>query len=159
MSERFDFQGLHKCPSFCYIDIHRHEECVVVIATNPQDNEEGAGTSVTNYAEHIATEVCKSYDIPQDKLVWIEHYDYRNRSYRRTQEETWDLVSFKRERTPIRGYWDYPSNEMVFTSPKWQPLTVEQKDRIVDGDLSVFKELKPPVRDTLSTVYFSVTGK
>ena len=147
MSEHFDFQGVHKTPSFCYIEVYRHEDCVVVIATNPDYDEEGAGTSVTNYAEHIATEVCKAYEIPQDKLVWIEHYD-RKRSYLRTPSETWDLVSFKREKTPVRGYWEYPSGAMVFTSPKWQALTEEQKTRLVDGDLSVFKELKPPVPDT-----------
>ena len=63
---------------------------------------------------------------------------------------TW--VSFKRERTPVRGYWDTPSGQLVFTSPKWQHLTVDQKDRLVAGDLTVFKELKAPVRDT----YFEV---
>ena len=147
MAERFDYQGLHKTPSFCYIDIHKHENCTVVIATEPDYDEEDAGTSVTNYAEHIATEICKAHEIPMLKLVWIEHYDHQS-FHSRDREETWDLVLFKRERTPVRGYWDYPSGEMVFTSPKWQHLTVEQKDRLVAGDLTVFKELKPPTRDT-----------
>ena len=147
MSERFDYEGYHKIPSFCYIDIHKNEKFTVVVATEPDYDEEGAGASVTNRAEHIATEVCKKYDIPQEKLVWIEHYDYRDDSVG-DREETWDLVSFNSERTPIRGYWDYPRGEMVFTSPKWQHLSVEQKDRLVAGDLTVFKELKPPVRDT-----------
>ena len=102
---------------------------------------------MTNYAEHIATEVCKQYEIPMLKLVWIEHYDRTKFKYDDEHEETWDLCSFTRERTPVRGYWDYPSGEMVFTSPKWQHLSVEQKDRLVEGDLTVFKELKPPTRD------------
>ena len=147
MSERFDYKGYHGTPSFCYLDVHRHKKCTVVIATEPDYDEEGAGTSVTNMAEHIATEVCKAYDIPQEKLVWIEHYDRTKYKYGDEQAETWDLVSFSREKTPVRGYWDYPSGEMVFISPKWQHLTVEQKDCLVAGDLEVFKELKPPVRD------------
>ena len=138
MSERFDYEGYHKCKSHCLIEIHKHEKCTVVIATEADDNE---GTSVTNMAEHIATEVCKAHEIPMLQLVWIEHYSHE--SFRsRDRDETWDLATFKRERTPVRGYWDYPSGQMVFTSPKWQPLTVAQKDRLVAGDLTVFKELK-----------------
>ena len=146
MAERFGYKGYGSIPSFCYIDIHRTENFTVVIATEPDYDEEGAGTSVTNYAEHIATEVCKQYNIPQEKLVWIEHYD-RKRTTLREARETWDLCAFKRERTPVRGYWDYPSGDMVFTSTKWQPLTVERKNRLIAGDMTVFKELKPPVRD------------
>ena len=146
MSERFDYEGYHKIPSFCYIEIHNHENCTVVIATEPDYDEDGAGTSVTNRAEHIATEVCKHYDIPQDKLVWIEHYDRKGYASD-DRDETWDLCTFKREKTPTRDYWDYPRGEMVFTSPKWQPLTPEQKDRLVAGDLEVYKELAPIARN------------
>ena len=146
MDKRFDYEGYHKIPSFCYIDIHENKDFTVVIATEPHHDEEGAGTSVTNCAEHIATEVCKKFDIPMEKLIWIEHYG-RESFHSRDREETWDLVSFKREQAPVRGFWDYPRGEMVFTSPKWQPLTVEQKDRFVDGDFTVFRELKAPVRD------------
>lgn len=142
MSERFDYEGYHKIPSFCYIDIHKNDNFTVIIATEPDYDEEGAGTSVTNRAEHIATEVCKQYEIPQEKLAWIEHYDRSKFELNDEHEETWDLVSFSRQKTPTRDYWDYPRGEMVFTSPKWQHLTEEQKDRLVAGDLGVFKELK-----------------
>ena len=147
MAERFNYEGYQKISSFCYISIHRNENYTVVIATEPDYDEEGSGTSVTNRAEHIATEVCKRYAIPQDTLVWIEHYDRTKFKYD-DEQETWDLVSFNREKTPIRGYWEYPRGERVFISPKWQPLTAAQKDRLIAGDLTVFKELKPPVRDT-----------
>ena len=148
MSERFDYEGIQKTPSFCYLDIHKTENFTVVIATEPDYDEEGSGTSVTNWAEHIATEVCKAHEIPMLKLVFIEHYDRTKYKYDDEHAETWDLVSFSRERTPVRGYWDYPRGEMVFTSPKWQHLTEAQKDRLIQGDRTVFKELKPPVRDT-----------
>ena len=42
MSERFDYEGLHKTPSFSYLDIHRNEKCTVVIATEPDYHEEGS---------------------------------------------------------------------------------------------------------------------
>ena len=64
MAERFDYEGYHKCESHCLIEIHKHEKCTLVIATEADDN---PGTSVTNMAEHIATEVCKQYEIPMLK--------------------------------------------------------------------------------------------
>ena len=147
MSERFDYEGFHKIPSFCYVEIHKNENFTVVVATEPDYDEEGAGTSITNRAEFIATEVCKQYEIPQEKLVWIEHYEHKS-FHSRDREETWDLVAFNSKTTPVTGYWEYPRGETVFTSPKWQALTPERKDRLIQGDLTVFKELKPPVRDT-----------
>ena len=145
MAERFDYKGYHGCESHCLIDLYRHpNDLTVVVATEPDYDVEDSGTSVTNAAEHIATEVCKQYNIPMLKLVFIEHYDYQS-FHSRGREETWDLVTFTRERAPVRGHWDYPRGEMVFTTAKWQPLSVEQKDRLIAGDLSVFKELKAPV--------------
>lgn len=142
--ERFDYEGYHKIPSFCFIEIYAHEKVTVVIATEPDYDTEDSGTSITNRAEHIATRVCQQHNIEMIKLVWIEHYD---RQVKIGKKETWDLVTFTREKTPVRGYWEYPRGQMVFTSPKWQPLSEEQKDRLVTGDLDVFKELKAPVRD------------
>jgi hypothetical protein len=43
----------------------------VVVATEAPDNE---GTSITNMAESVATQVARTYGIPLDKLIWIEHY-------------------------------------------------------------------------------------
>jgi len=33
------------------------------------------GTGITNSVEVIALQVCERFDIPADKLVWLEHYD------------------------------------------------------------------------------------
>lgn len=143
--EVFNYEGYHKTPSFCYIEFHKLENDVtVVVATEPGYHEEGSGTSITNRAEHIATKVSREKNIPMLKLIWIEHY---NAVPLIDKEETWDLVSFQRQRTPVRGYFERPNGEMVFVSPKWQRLTVEQKDRIIQGDLTVFEELQTPARD------------
>ena len=145
MSEQFDYEGYHKCKSHCLIDIHKHDKYTVVIATEAGDNE---GTSVTNMAEHIATNVCKKHHIQMETLIWVEHYPPRKDSvFHPEPHGSWDLVSFKIEKAPIHGYWDYPKGVCVFTSPKWQPLSPEQKDRLVEGDTTVFKKLKAPVRD------------
>ena len=138
-NQKFNYEGYHKIPSFCYIDIYRYPNFTIVIATEPDYNEEGSGTSITNRAEHIATEVSKKYNIPMIELTWIEHY---NRVSNIKKEETWDLVFFNREKTPVRGYWGYPNGEMVFTNPQWYHITSEQKNNLINGCINTLKELK-----------------
>lgn len=43
----------------------------MVIATELSDN---PGVSVTNFAEGLATLVCRRFSIDPEKLIWIEHY-------------------------------------------------------------------------------------
>lgn len=137
MAERFHYEGYHKIPSYCYIEIYKHEQVTIVIATEP-DADESSGTSVTNRAEQIATKACHVYNIPHDKLVWIEHYQAHHPI---RENETWDLVTFDREEAPVRGYWDHPRGEIVFTKPKWYHLSTEQKDRLIEkGDTAVLRE-------------------
>jgi hypothetical protein len=59
-------------------------------------------------AEKVATLACEKFNIPQDKLIWIEHYPKG-----RVSGETFSIVSFD-----ICG--------KRFTSPSWK--TVKKKD-------------------------------
>ena len=38
---------------------------------------ENEGTSVTNMAEQLATQICQEFDIEPKHLIWIEHYPDR----------------------------------------------------------------------------------
>ena len=54
---RYDYNGFWSCDSSCEIEVHRRSDGktvfpVTVLADNP-------GTSVTNYAEHLATAMRK----------------------------------------------------------------------------------------------------
>jgi hypothetical protein len=56
---RYDDKGLWSCDSSCEIEVHRRSDgksvfLVTVLADNPV-------TSVTNYAEHLATAMRKQY--------------------------------------------------------------------------------------------------
>ena len=104
---RYDYKGYWNSDAHCYLDIKRFPDKVVVIATETGDNE---GTSITNMAEHIATQVCRDFDIDPQSLVWIELYD--TESYRGANEERdeYDLVTFD---------W----NGRQFSKPKWKHLT------------------------------------
>ena len=69
---RLHYRGFHGCDSWCDIEVVRvSDACTVVIVTEVDDN---PGTSVTNMAEELATEVCKTFRISPHKLVWYEHY-------------------------------------------------------------------------------------
>jgi hypothetical protein len=60
------------------------------------------GTSITNCVEDICHQVCAQFDIPHDKLVWLENYEHIN-------PVEWQLVTF--------------ANTQPFTSPLWTSVT------------------------------------
>jgi hypothetical protein len=69
---QFDYAGLHGRPARCGLEIiELPDGKTVVIATELSDN---PGVSVTNFAEQLATLVCKMFHLDPTKLVWIEHY-------------------------------------------------------------------------------------
>lgn len=85
-----------------------------VISTELHDN---SGLSVTNAAGELATQVAAHYEIPPDKLIWIEHYSdesYSSRMEKPGQEpETFDRVCFT-----LRG--------AQLTDPEWRRITREE---------------------------------
>ena len=65
------------------------------------------GQSITNCVEELCFQVCERFDIPADRLVWLEHYDFL------TPDE-WNMVTFAQ----------YPPNG-PFSDPHWTPMTPE----------------------------------
>lgn len=69
----FEYPGYQQAPSFCNVDVYRREdEQYVIVATELAAN---PGTSVTNRCEIIATMIAKHFDIPSDRLIFIEQYN------------------------------------------------------------------------------------
>lgn len=64
------------------------------------------GMSITNCVEELCFQVCERFEIPADRLVWLEHYDYYD------EGREWDMVTFAQ--TPPRG---------PFSDPKWIDMT------------------------------------
>jgi hypothetical protein len=63
------------------------------------------GTSITNCVEDICFQVCERFDVPADRLVWLEHYDDNEYS-------DWSLVTFERK-PPLSP----------FQNPRWVDVT------------------------------------
>ena len=53
---------------------------------------ENEGTSITNLAEHLVTQVCQEFDIDPKTLIWIEHYPERGEW--KEYPESFALVQF-----------------------------------------------------------------
>ncbi|NER93999.1 MAG: hypothetical protein F6J86_09185 [Symploca sp. SIO1B1] len=99
------FQGQAKCR----VRVNSN----AVIGTELKDN---PGESITNAASELAMQVAAFYEIPLDKLIWIEHYS-SSESYhddpREKDWETFDQVSFAR-------------NNGRLITPRWKRITKEE---------------------------------
>jgi hypothetical protein len=68
------YTGSHACLSHCRLRIFTAPGQAVVIATEVADN---PGTSLTNMAGPLATQVWQEFGLPLEALVWIAHYPSR----------------------------------------------------------------------------------
>lgn len=103
--ELFAYKADNGADGVCLIErIDLPDERIVIacieIAGNP-------GRSITNSVENLCFQVCERFDIPAERLVWLEHYDYH-------EPAEWDIVTFAR----------HPP-DALFANPKWTELTPE----------------------------------
>jgi hypothetical protein len=79
------------------------------------------GTSITNSVEEVALQVCERFEIPADKLVWLEHYDALD------DDDEWRLVKFGT--VPPKGPFADPSWTDM-TPELWRDIRLRPKKRI-----------------------------
>lgn len=111
---RYQFPGFDpSLESFCDIDVTVLPDGTAFVICS--EDPENPGTSVTNAAEAIATQLCQQQPtIDPTKLVWIERYPPRG-PYQLTPE-SFDLVTF--------AIADRAGHFVA--NPKWQPLSEQQ---------------------------------
>ena len=126
---RHHFQGLHGCPSVCRIRVYRGSAGATIIVATELGGE-NRGTSITNAAEILATELERRHcPDPGERLLWVEHDPARKGAGRRPACRTHDaLVSFTR------------ADDGTLHCPHWRHITSEGLarllDRLVDADQS-----------------------
>jgi hypothetical protein len=110
---RYDYQGFWS-DSFCDIEVHRRTDGkYVFVATELRDN---PGTSVTNFAEYLATAIRKQHRLKPEDVIWIEHYpEAKDR-----RKESFDLVRFS-------------VDEDAFRSPAWTRITEQAVGDLIAG--------------------------
>ena len=86
----YEYKSQWGWDSKCGLEVLNQQGFTLVIATELDDN---PGVSVTNFAEHLATRVCRDFKIDPMKLVWVEHYpDAGKRPY--FDPVHWDAATF-----------------------------------------------------------------
>jgi hypothetical protein len=110
INEIFDFKGLWDMPSKCGLKIsQKNDKFIIVVTELYQDN---PGTSITQAASLLVKQISEHFQIPTDKLTYIEHNPGMNSKLSFYDEEFY-LVTF-----------DIDDNER-FINPKWEPLPTE----------------------------------
>lgn len=99
--------------------------CCIETAGNP-------GSSITNSAERIATQVCERFDIELRDLVWLEHYPHLS-------PQEWDRVSFS-QITP-GGPLEAPVWAPM-TDALWCDLKLRPKERLEQDGLTLRSKLE-----------------
>ena len=115
---RYNYKGFWGCDSCCDIEVHRRSDGkYVFIATEVPENR---GTSITNYAEHLATAMRKQYGMKPEDVIWIEHYS----EAKDRRKESFDLVRFA-----VLGD--------TFRTPVWTRITEQAVDELMAGKRNV----------------------
>src|SRR5215471_7580512 len=115
---RYNYKGFWGCDSCCDIEVHRRSDGkYVFIATEVPDN---PGTSVTNFAEHLATAMRKPYGLKPEDVIWIERYP---------EAKDRRMESFVLVRFAVLGD--------TFRTPVWTRITEQAVDELVAGKRNV----------------------
>lgn len=113
---KYSYTGFHGCDCVCDLEIYGN----LVVCTERNDNE---GTSITNMAEHLATDICKQFDITPSKLIWIERYP-EDRDIR--FDESLSLVFFN-----LKGGTHF-EKEFEFSKPRWVSVEKAVVDALIE---------------------------
>lgn len=102
----------------CLIEwIDLPDDRIVIVCIQVPGN---PGTSITNSVEELCFQVCERFDIPAQRLVWIEHYDS-------LRPDEWDIVTF--EQHPPNGPFANPC-WTTMTPEMWRDLRLRPKKRL-----------------------------
>jgi hypothetical protein len=124
------YTGYHGFPAHCHIRIYDHNQKTIVVATELEDN---TGTSITNMAEYIATDIWVDLGRPPlERFMWIEHYPERGIiAGRPTIKEDFDMVTFE-QTTWKFGEPDHQADyPQVLREPKWKHITKDELERLI----------------------------
>lgn len=114
----FAYKASNGADGVCLIErIDLPDGRIVIVCIETAGN---PGISITNCVEELCFQVCERFEIPPDRLVWLEHYDY-------PEDDEWSMVTFVR-RPPSRPFEDPKWTTM--TSELWRGLFLKPKKKL-----------------------------
>jgi hypothetical protein len=96
----YDFKGYGGCKSKCKVSLIKEEHHTIVVFTDI-----GMGTSVTNYSEHLATQIRELLGLDPTTTLWAEEY------HAGKKEHTLDQIQYN---------WDEDAGK--YYAPKWRHI-------------------------------------
>jgi hypothetical protein len=124
------YTGYHGCAAFCHIAVYEHAGKTVVVCTESEDN---PGTSITNMAEYLATDIWHDLGSPPlDQFIWVEHY--LDRGYvggRPLFKEDFDLVTFTAVAPRFEGPLSQQHDTTVLRAPDWERIDQADVEHLI----------------------------
>jgi len=117
--ELFAYKGGNRADGVCLLErVDLPDGRIAVICIETAGN---CGVSITNCVEELCFQVCERFEVPAERLVWREHYDY-------LQPAEWNLVTFG-SMPPDTPFRDPTWEEMI--PEMWQSLLLKPKRKLV----------------------------
>jgi hypothetical protein len=116
--ELFAYKSRNRIDGVCLIErIDIPDGRIVIACIQTAGN---PGNSITNNVEYLCFQVCERFEIPAERLVWLEHYDYDDPG-------EWRRVTFAQ--CPPNGPSKGPTWETM-TSHMWRGLRLQPKKKL-----------------------------
>ncbi len=137
--ELFSFTGLDGSDSRCRLRLflpatESGDDTYIAVLTDDRDAE---GTNITNAVEALTMDVCRRFNLPAQRTVFIEHHDFRHRLRSQddpSQEETFAQITFAVPET-ASGRFDY-SQGQILGAPRWKPIDKQSVEILIGEPLS-----------------------
>ena len=125
ISQEYRYKGIGGCNCICGLQRGRNPQTRqnFIILTELPENK---GTSITNWIEHLATQVVQEFGLDPTDTTIIEHYPERGEY--ETFPETWDLV---------RPDWVNGVAKCPQSRHMWKHLTKQQAFALIGLDTPV----------------------
>ena len=136
--ELFSFTGLDGSASRCRLRLFlpatdSGDDTYIAVLTDDQD---AAGTNITNAVEALTMDVCRCFNLPAQRTVFIEHHDFRHSLARdddQSQEETFAQITFAVPET-ASGRFDY-SQGQILGAPRWKSIDKQSVEILIGEPL------------------------
>ena len=137
--ETHEYPGYFNTPSRCRVRLYLpaegsgHDTYIVILT----DDGQAEGTSITNAIESLAVPLCGKFNIPPERTVFIEHYDYRHLPS--GHDEIGRVEDFSRVEFEVpegaRSRSDY-IHGLTLGQPKWEPTDKQSVEMLIECSLA-----------------------
>ena len=134
----FSYTGYWTVPSRCRLRLfvppnEDNRDNYIALFTDDKDAE---GTSITSAAEALSIAVCRQFNLPPERTVFIEHYDFRHLPGGHNElgeTEVFARVEFAVPET-ASGRFDY-IHEKILGAPGWKHIDKQSVEILIGEPL------------------------